>query len=108
MLILRGLGLVPLGGGADLFLLLFFLVPADFSFLFEAAVERCFVDGLGCALDLPLDGVVGAADSAGGVSVSICPLGMHLDGTSPLGAGSAGGFGVSICPPGMHLDGGSV
>ena len=89
-LILRGLALVPLSGEAGLFLLMFFLVPANFSFLVEAAVGRCLVDGFSCALDLPLDGVGGATDSAGEVGLSIYPPGMHLDGASPLG-GEAGG-----------------
>ena len=95
----------PLGGVAWFFLFKFFLVPSSFSFLVKAAVERCLVDGLGRSLDLPLDGVGETTGSE--VAFSICPTGMLLVGSSPLGVDSAGSFGVSICPPGMHLGGGS-
>ena len=101
----QGLAMFPLGSVAWFFLFKFFLVPANFSFLVKAAGERCLVDGLECSLDLPLVGVGGATGSE--VDFSICPPGMLLGGSSPLGVDSAGGFGVSICPPGMLLDGGS-
>ena len=81
--------MVSLGGVAICFLFIFFLVSATFSLLVRTAVERFLVDGLGCAVDLPLDGVGGATGSAGVVGVSICPPGMHLGKALPRG--DAGG-----------------
>ena len=89
-LVLRDIDLVPLGSEASFFFLMFFLVPADFSFLVKAAVERCFVDGFGCALVLPLAGVGGGTGSVVGFVVSICPPGIHLGDASPLGDDAGG------------------